>query len=435
MRPPLNNGFKTGVYWVRFQRLLSERRDWALLVLSTALAPLLAFLAAPLITRLYSPSEFGLLAAFIAIFTPLLSIVNARYEIAIPLTQTDTEARSLADSSIFIGFAVAFIASFAAWFLVPVVFENNLALNLRRHFWWLPLALIVGGGVQVLTQVAIRQRDFPILAKARLAQGVLGPGVQIALGFINAGYLGLLIGQLASQFGGIVGLSKSFFKLGNEKVANASKLMLLTRYRNFPRISLFPAFINAIGLQLPIIAVAKLHGAESAGLIGLVFRVIGAPVSILASATSQFILSEGGKARRSDLPVGKIFSETLTQQLWLSIPLLLSVPAYPWLFEKLFGERWVESGYFGVILGPAIIIQACCSPLGSILDILERQDLHFLREILRLIFLASAIWIGVYVIGTIWALVVALSVSLIATGLTTVLFAKAALRAAQKDFR
>ena len=72
----------------------SFARNVAVLAGGTALGQGLAVLASPLLTRLYTPSGFGVLAAYTSIFSILLVVVALRYELAIPLPEDD-ETRAI----------------------------------------------------------------------------------------------------------------------------------------------------------------------------------------------------------------------------------------------------------------------------------------------------------------------------------------------------
>lgn len=66
------------------------------LVGGTTGAQLLAVLAAPLLTRLYTPEDFGLLAVYASLLGLIAVIASLRYELAIPLPTDDTEAAAVA---------------------------------------------------------------------------------------------------------------------------------------------------------------------------------------------------------------------------------------------------------------------------------------------------------------------------------------------------
>jgi O-antigen/teichoic acid export membrane protein len=403
-----------------------DHRGLGLIAASGAIAPGLAFLAAPFLTRLYSPAEFGVLATLTALFSAGLSVVNLRYEVAIPLPENDSSAYVLTRSAILIGIGMSILVSASIWALAPYLFPFEMRSNMETYFWWVPISLCVGGAMQALTQFAVRCSAFLELARARLIQGISGPAAQIGAGLCHLGTIGLLIGQLISQTGGIIGLWRLLHNHSRGGTSARSSAELLSRYINFPRISLFPAFVNALGLQLPILVVAKFHGIETAGLIGLVFRIFGAPVTIIASAATQVALSEGGRLRREGRSLQPLFAKMLRQEILIALPLLMLTPCFPWMFRLLFGLNWAEAGTYSLVLGPAITIHAACSPFGAFLDVLEQQKLHFLREIVRIVLICAAVSISFR--ASIWFLAIALSAALILIGVVTVLFAAASLR-------
>ena len=59
-------------------------------------AQLLLVLAAPILTRLYTPEDFGLLAIYTSLLALAGVISSLRYELAIPLPKEDEEAANTA---------------------------------------------------------------------------------------------------------------------------------------------------------------------------------------------------------------------------------------------------------------------------------------------------------------------------------------------------
>lgn len=398
-------------------RIFRENSAFALTAGSGFIAPALGLLASPILTRLYSPAEFGVLGTFAAILAAALSVVNLRYEIAIPLPQRDEEAYSLTLATIKIALAGAVLATLAFIGFAPVMFEQALVNRLMPYIWWLPLAIFLAGATQTLTQFAVRRGEFRELAAARLVQGISGPAVQIGAGALQFGVSGLLIGQAVSQTGGMLRLWRSFRKAGETFVSVPPAMDLLRRYKRFPRISLLPAFLNAFGLQLPVLVVGRAHGAEAAGLVALILRVVGTPIAIFSSAGGQVLLSEGAKLRRENRSTVGLIHKTLRRQALIYVPFILGAPLMPWLFGKIFGARWEAAGWYALALGPALVVRALFSPMDAILDIYERQDLHLIREIVRTIIFIGCV-IGAKLLGgSMWTIVIALSIGLMANAL------------------
>ena len=62
---------------------------------ATGAAQLIGILSSPIITRLYSPSDYGAFAVAGAVLTLLVSIACLRYELAIPLPKGDADAANV----------------------------------------------------------------------------------------------------------------------------------------------------------------------------------------------------------------------------------------------------------------------------------------------------------------------------------------------------
>lgn len=67
-------------------------RDAALLSTGSLVANLIGLIAVPVLSRLYSPSDFGLLALFMSVAAIARSVATGRYEMAVPLTRTQGAA-------------------------------------------------------------------------------------------------------------------------------------------------------------------------------------------------------------------------------------------------------------------------------------------------------------------------------------------------------
>jgi O-antigen/teichoic acid export membrane protein len=353
------------------------------------------------------------LGTFAAIMAAALSIVNLRYETAVPLPAREEDAYSLARAAIRIGLGCSLILTALFIFVAPHVFDAAMQQKLMPYIWWLPIALALASATQALTSFVIRRGAFGELAAARLAQGLSGPAVQIGAGVAGFGVAGLLIGQAVSQGGGFLRLWKYFHNARKNLGPLPPTVDLLKRYQRFPKISLLPAFINALGLQLPILLVGHTHGVQAAGIIAVIFRILGGPVAILGAAASQVMVSEGAKLRREGQNTVPLMNSTIRRQLIVTSPALILTPLMPWLFPLVFGPKWAEAGIYSLALVPTLIIIAVFGPTIGILDIYERQDLQLFRESIRVVSMFVAVYAASLAGGSMWAIVLALSIALI----------------------
>ena len=62
----------------------------------TSLAQAIPIIISPILTRIYTPEDFGLLALFLSITNIIGSVANGRYELAIMLPKEDEDAINIA---------------------------------------------------------------------------------------------------------------------------------------------------------------------------------------------------------------------------------------------------------------------------------------------------------------------------------------------------
>ena len=96
-------------------------RSIGLLAGGTAFAQLLALLALPALTRLYTPEDFTVLASYISILALLTVVACLRFEIAIPIPKDKETAVNLLVISIVSVFAITIITCVSLFFLAEKI--------------------------------------------------------------------------------------------------------------------------------------------------------------------------------------------------------------------------------------------------------------------------------------------------------------------------
>jgi len=147
----------------------------------------------PALTRTYSPEAFGQFSLLWAVATNLAVVGCARYEFALPLETTEPRAAQLMALC-----ARVLLAVTAASIAVAAVLTAVRGLPLA---WTLPLAVLAGAATQWLSLWATRSQRFALLSAARLVQQGGGAVLQLLLGWMKMGPLGLVLGATAGGLG------------------------------------------------------------------------------------------------------------------------------------------------------------------------------------------------------------------------------------------
>jgi len=373
-------------------------RRVAVLAGGTALGQAVSVLASPVLTRLYAPADFGVLAVYASILGIVSVVASLRYETAIPLPEAEADAANTLALSLGVVLAMSLLVTAGVWLLGDQIVRWVNAPALRPYVWLLPPGVAMGGVYQVLSQWAVRRQAFQHLARTKLSQGA-GAGVtQIGLGVLHSGPLGLLCGQIVGQTAGtttLLGLVYSRDKETLRAVTSKQMRVMAARYQRFPKLASLAALINATGLQAPLLALSALHGSQVAGWFALTAKVLGAPLGLIGNATAQVMYGQAAESARSGNTVRSLFWGVLRRQACVGLPVLVVAPVAPFLFPFLFGKEWGEAGLYAAVLVPALVAQFIAMPTGVLLDAMERQDLFLYREAMRLLLVGAVALVAV----------------------------------------
>lgn len=395
-------------------------RHVSILAGGAALGQLITILAAPLLTRLYTPEDFGVLAVYTSILSLITVVASLRYELAIPIPADDRTAASLLVLSFVITLGLSCIMGLLILLFSDEIHTWNTTSSLAPYAWLIPLGTMAVGTYKVLNYWTIRKRAFELIARTRLTQGIGNTSIQIAMGMAQQGPIGLLIGQLVGQAAGISTLGRLLWRRDKDAadaVTLSSVSSAAISYSRFPIYSTISGLLNTAGLQAPALILAATYGPQVAGWYALGQRVLGIPFNLIGASVAQVYLGEIStlaNSNRSELH--RLFMRTALRLLMIgAVPIATITIGGPWLFEKIFGAGWGQAGLYLQLLAIALMARFVVSPLTDTLNILERQNLQLIWDAFRLVLtsgvlliayrldLPSAYAVGFYSIGMLTA--------------------------------
>jgi O-antigen/teichoic acid export membrane protein len=371
-------------------------RNLAHLSGATTVGGLIAIAASPLITRLYSPAEFGVLGVFATTLSLVMVVASLRYDLGIPYPKDDREAASLLALALLTIIATSSVCAVLILVGVPSLVPTLRSTLSDGLVWWLPIGMWASATYAALSIWMIRRRDFTTIGTTKITQGALQAGSQIALGLARLGVSGLIVGQIVGSSSGLWRLWRKIRQRDPhiaEAISFHSLIGTARAYRRFPLYSAPAVLLDSATGAMPLLFIATQYGPVSAGLYTLVQRVITMPFSLLAVNLGQVVFGDLAELRRSDpASLMLVFRRRVIQVavlgLVLIVPLLFIVPI---LLPRIFGERWSEAGLYFLILAPMTYASFVSSPFGFVIDILRRQDLHLLRDSIRALIMGSAL--------------------------------------------
>jgi O-antigen/teichoic acid export membrane protein len=381
----------------------------------TASGQVLAVMCTPLLSRFYSPTDFGVFSVINALAMVLGTVLAGRYELAIPLPKSDEEARLVLVLGSLIIVVGAFSATIALWLLTPFITSTLAAPALGSWLIWVPLIAASLAGFRLLNQWALRQQRYAATARRNLISSVSTLVVQIAAGWRGAGAGGLVAGLGLGQGLGALSLVRRSGLRGRVRWSGLRRVG--RRYARFPLILMPSGLLNASGAYLPLVLVAGLYGTTAAGWLGFTQRILAVPISLIGQAIAQVYLSELAVAQRTGSGRHQALFDLVTRRLLLLggtlavILMVLSPSVFPWVF----GSEWATSGSMAQALAPALGIQLLASPLSQTLIVYERAVAQFAWDASRLLLVTAAVVVAaasdLSVVACTWAMSAALVVT------------------------
>ena len=356
----------------------------------------IVILASPLLTRLYTPENFGVLAVYASLLGIVAVVASLRYEAAIILPERDEDAAKLLILCLGILVLMSLLVGIAVGFLGDQIVRLTKTPTLGPYLWLLPLSVLLVGIYQVFNHWAVRKRAYTHIARTRLSQGIGQTLTQTALGFFpKLGSIGLIAGQVVAQAAGSTTLATLARrdKVAFKAVRLAGLCRAAHRYRRFPMLSCGSALLNSIGLYGPALLLAAFYGPQVAGWFALSQRVVAVPLAVLGNAVGYVYDGEFAyAASHSDERLSPLFWRTVKvmSSVGLLVVVLVTLPA-PWSFPIVFGREWGEAGVYVQVLSLMFLARFVSTPIAGTLDVLERQDLHLLREIARVVLMSGAV--------------------------------------------
>lgn len=361
----------------------SYRRNVLTLMSGSALAQALPIAASPILTRLYTPDDFGVAALFLATTAVLATVVNGRYELAIGIPESDDDAINIAA----LGAAIAVMVSTSLLLLV-FFFGKTLALlgNAAVIVPWLyliPASVLLTGLFNVLNYTNNRLGLFKDIATANVYKSVASTATQLAWGWLIKGASGLIAGSLVAQLVSNIKLYRNtrahfnFQQISRQKILTQAR-----RYKNFPKFSMWAGVFNALGHHVLTFAMPIVFSLGTLGLYNLAMRVLDAPATLISSAFGQVFLREATQERRTHGHAKAAFNKTVKRLALIGAPIFLAVYflAEP-LFGVLFGNSWRVAGTYAAIMAPLLFTRFVVSTVSMMNVVFEKNHVGLYWQI------------------------------------------------------
>jgi O-antigen/teichoic acid export membrane protein len=377
------------------------------LMTGTTIAQAIPIAISPILTRIYTPEDFGIFALYMSLVSIIAVVATGRYELAIMLPKKDEDAANIVALSIIISFFVSFIT------LLVVIIWNVTITKLLGHpeisnwLYFIPLSILLSGLYQSFNYWNNRKKQYKRLSYNRVIRSTSTATVNLGMGFSGFGSSGLIFGGILGQFMATFFLAKFTISENKNMFGSLDKLkifVLAKKYIKFPKYDIWATLANVMSHQVVHILFNILISLTVSGYYYLVQKIMGMPTVLISSAISDVFREEASTSFKKNGNAKHIFEVVFKKLFLLSIiPFLFLLLFVQDLFIIVFGANWSEAGLFAQILTPMFFLQFIASPLSYILYITDNQKLNLLMQLgmfffVLLSFLCGYIFVDTYLI-------------------------------------
>lgn len=352
------------------------------LITGTTIAQAIPIAISPILTRIYSPEDFGIFALYMSIASIISVVATGRYELAIMLPKNDDDAINIAALSMFISFVVSLLS-----FIIVFIFNTqitNLLGNSEIASWlyFIPITVLFTGIYQSLNYWSNRKKEYKRLATSRVVQGGTTGTTNLGMGFSGLGSSGLIGGSVLGQMVSTLLLSKMIWDKDKNRLNTIKRLKIIAmanRYVKFPKFDILASFSNVSSHQITHILFNTMFNSTIAGYYYFTQRILGLPITFIASAIADVFRETATLEYQVHGNAKQIYISTFKKLFILSFfPSLLLYFFAVDLFIFIFGDEWRVAGEYTQILTPMLFLRFLSSPLSFMLYIGEKQHVNLL---------------------------------------------------------
>lgn len=349
----------------------------AKLISGSVVSQVIPIMLMPILTRIYSPDQFGGFTIYISIVTLVTIVSSLRYEQALLIETSKGDlgaVYSLSEVALFLVSLISFMLG-----CVLLYINNTVDVLLCS-------VAILFSALQQLNLVLLNRLEmFGDIAKTRIILSTSIVVGQVLLGLLEIDQ-GLMLGYIISHMIAFLTMPSIIKGYTFSKFTRQDLCRVFLRHRDLAIYSMPAALMNTASTQIPVMMIGNFYGSAVAGQYGLSNRMVNVPLSVLGSSVGQYYSSRIANSKNDTVEVVKTSKSTIKKLTFsgamLFIPLVI---ISPWLFPILFGEDWLMAGNYTSLLSVWYFSVFVISPISSVVTIFERHKQYLVFNVLLLL--------------------------------------------------
>ena len=371
-------------------------REAATLVSGNILAQMIALAAYFVLTRIYSPDDYGLFNIFYSYIEVLIILSTCKYELAVVVADDDREAAAVSRFALWLNTLVSLgLLTIALVLWLTGALPGNFS-QLGWMVLLIPPMVFFCGTSRIYSFLYNRFHRYSQIAISDNVNAGAGALLKILLGWLGLTQSGLPIGTVLGQAASNLNYRLRLRSLALPSTTMADNKAAASKHRNFPFYVATKDFVSTFSSNLPFLWLALYFDRAEVGLFGLALTFTLQPVNLISTAFERVLYTRTAEAVHARQPIAPMLRRFLLPLAALATVVCVAAwfVAEP-VFAFCFGERWQGCGPYVQALLPWVLTGFISACMLFIPNVFSTQRTEFIFYIVMLVLRVATIITGI----------------------------------------
>lgn len=382
-------------FFIFFKKVKSDNflKDTNILLIGTIVSQIIVIATVPILSRIFSPKDYGLLTLFNSILVITANIVTLSYPIRIILPKKYLESLQLVIISILLSLGIGIILLLLS-FMLPNSFINLIDVGILGR--WLPFA-IIGGILLSITNTLNywfnRNSLYKKIAILQVTQSIILAFFSLVVGFLSI-VDGLVFAQIFAFSTSII-IFILFSELKYKKENFIGLIKIAKKHKNAPKY-LYPGnLLDILTSQLPFLLITLWFTQEMTGHYRMAYSCLNLPAALFGLAIAQIFYKRFTKVWPDAAKAKLLLKKTWLLLFAIGLPAFLIIAlAGETIFSFVLGSSWKIAGSMASILSIMCLFSLLHSPTSTTVLAIGNENLYMFYNVATLFGRTLSLYIG-----------------------------------------
>ena len=377
------------------------------LTMGTSIAQFFPLLFYPILGRVFSPEDFGLLATLTSITSILTVLATGKYDQGILITDSKKEAANLVGLTLLLSFVVLTVS-----FFLLLLFSNQVASwfnepQLKKWIWVPSLSAFVITIFNSFNEWCVRHKYFITLSWNKITNAAAHTLGKLLFGLVKIAGNGLIVGDLIGRtFSAVTCIYRAWTKDKDVflQVSPKEFKTLSKKYIDLPKFILPDQLINKIGGALPVLFIGVYFNSTEVGYYSMTMQVLSLPIGVIGNAVRDVFRQRANEDYLKSGSCISIYKRLLIRLIFISVMGSIAIIAFlPWIFTLVLGEQWRMAGLYSQILLPMIMLSFISMSLSGVFIVVRKMKISMYWQIYFTVITIVSLLVGFFIFKTLIA--------------------------------